>query len=142
MPENRSPKGKSVQEMAHISKPQGVQENQHRTNLPYAAAPRLPDLLLLSPLIKLPYRIGGLSLGVSGCAYARICFEAFERRKLNQKQQISGPKQVAPDRQISAFTAFFFMMPDAKINDREFQWLSAKMPRSYARQINPRRRLN
>jgi hypothetical protein len=39
VPENRSPKGKSVQEMAHISKPQGVQENQHRTNLPYATAP-------------------------------------------------------------------------------------------------------
>jgi hypothetical protein len=47
--------------------------------------PCLPGLLLLSPLIKLPYRIGGLSLGVSGCAYARICFEAFERRKLSQK---------------------------------------------------------
>jgi hypothetical protein len=38
VPENRSPKGKSVQEMAHISKPQGVQENQHRTNF------RPPDI--------------------------------------------------------------------------------------------------
>ena len=36
--ENRSPAAKNVQEMAHISTPEGVRENQHRTKLPYAGA--------------------------------------------------------------------------------------------------------
>ena len=39
VPENHTAEAKSVREMAHISKPQGVQGNQHRTNLPYATAP-------------------------------------------------------------------------------------------------------
>jgi hypothetical protein len=39
VPENHTAEAKSVREMAHISKPQGVQENQHRTKLPYATAP-------------------------------------------------------------------------------------------------------
>jgi hypothetical protein len=58
VPENHTAEANSVQEMAHISRQQGVQGNQHRTNLPYAAAQLASRPAAFSPLNKPPAEYG------------------------------------------------------------------------------------
>jgi hypothetical protein len=49
VPESHTEEAKSVPGMAHISKPQGVRENRHRTRLPYATARQLAPNLPPAP---------------------------------------------------------------------------------------------
>jgi hypothetical protein len=54
-----------------------------------------------TPPSRVGPRAAGLTLGVSGRAYARICYEAFARRKLSRNSKFPGTKEVGPDQQIS-----------------------------------------